>query len=202
MSFEEVKRVFLENRKQVLFLSSLIFFACLALIMVVFSQPSRIAYMVFPSSTMTSTTPTPTPVVFTLYTKPTLEKSNEFHMYLIGDSMTHALGPRGGIFNEEVSNAHKGMFLQIFNYSEANQSIQTLPQRLQEPVQADHDLLLPPVLEGEPDLIIIESFGYNPLSDYGVEEGLKRQNEFPTLETTLRMHRSTTSPLSMFLRSH
>lgn len=134
-------------------------------------------------------TPTPTITPFRTYTNPTsLEKSDEFFIYLVGDSMMHSLGPRGGYFNEDVSNAHKGIFLQIFNYSEANQSIATLPKRLTEEVQADHDLLLKPILEGnpDPDLIIIESFGYNPLSDYGVEEGLRRQNEYLTeIMTTL-----------------
>lgn len=131
-------------------------------------------------------TPTPSPIPFTLYKNPRLEKSDEFKIFLVGDSMTHALGPRGGIFNEELSNAHKGIFLQIFNYSQANQSIETLPQRLNESVQADTDLLLPPMLEGEPDLIILESFGYNPLSQHGLEGGLKRQTELLTeIMTTL-----------------
>ena len=131
-------------------------------------------------------TPTPTDIPFTTYTKPVIEKKDRYDIYLIGDSMTHAFGPRGGIFNELLSQAFPGTFFEISNYAEANQSILLLPARLQEPVQADHDLLLNPVLEGEPELIIIESFGYNPLSQFGLEEGLKKQEEVLTdVMTTL-----------------
>lgn len=148
-----------------------------------FPQAKRIATVALPTPTVT---PTPSPIPFTIYKNPKLAQSDEFKIFLIGDSMTHALGPRGGIFNEELSNAHKGIFLQIFNYSQANQSIETLPQRLTESVQADADLLLPPMLEGEPDLIILESFGYNPLSQHGLEGGLKKQTELLTeIMTTL-----------------
>lgn len=100
--------------------------------------------------------------------------------------MTHAFGPRGGVFNEILSKAYPDLFFEISNYAEANQSILLLPARLKEQVQADHDLLLKPILEGDPDLIIIESFGYNPLSQFGKEMGLQKQEEVLTeIMTTL-----------------
>ncbi|MBP9719350.1 MAG: SGNH/GDSL hydrolase family protein [Candidatus Levybacteria bacterium] len=128
----------------------------------------------------------PTDTPFTIYKRPLLAKSDRYDIYLIGDSMTHAFGPRGGKFNEMLSSAYPGEFFEISNYAQANQNILLLPQRLHESVQADHDLLLQPILDGEPEVIIIESFGYNPLSQLGRTEGLKKQEEVLTdVMTTL-----------------
>ncbi len=145
------------------------------------SQKPHILKMALPFPTAI---PTDTP--FTTYKKPTFAKSNKYSIYLLGDSMTHAFGPRGGIFNELLSREYPGVFFEISNYAQANQSILLLPERLKEPVQADHDLFLNPVLEGHPDVIIIESFGYNPLSHLGIKDGLKKQEEVLTeIMTTL-----------------
>lgn len=131
---------------------------------------------------------TPTDTPFTTYKKPILSPSDRYDIYLIGDSMMHAFGPRGGIFNELLSQSYPGTFFEISNYAEANQSILLLPDRLQQSVQADHDLLLKPILEADPkpNLIIIESFGYNPLSHLGIKNGLIKQEEvLTTVMTTL-----------------
>ena len=100
--------------------------------------------------------------------------------------MMHAFGPRGGRFNETLSQTYPDKFFEIVNYAEANQNILLLPNRLNEEVRADHDLLLQPILKGNPELIIIESFGYNPLSHLGTTDGIKKQNETLTqVMTTL-----------------
>jgi len=131
----------------------------------------------------------PTDTPFTTYTKPVIAKSERYDIYLVGDSMVHAFGPRGGQFNEILSRAFPGTFFEISNYAEANQSILLLPARLKEPVQAEKDLKFDPIMEGRPHLIIIESFGYNPLSQFGKEEGLKKQEEVLTeVMTTLTNH--------------
>lgn len=128
----------------------------------------------------------PTDTPFTTYKRPILAKSDVYNIYLVGDSMTHAFGPRGGVFNELLSQEYPGIFFEISNYAQANQSILLLPTRLHESVQADHDLLLSPIIEGHPDVIIIESFGYNPLSQFGLKDGLKKQEEVLTeIMTTL-----------------
>lgn len=128
----------------------------------------------------------PTDTPFTTYKKSVLANSERYNIYLVGDSMVHALGPRGGIFTELLSKAYPGTFFEVSNYAKANQSILLLPSRLAEPVQADIDLRLNPIIEGQPDLIIIESFGYNPLSQLGTSEGLKKQEELLTeVMTTL-----------------
>lgn len=120
---------------------------------------------------------TPTPYVFSSYTPKTVSKNERYDIYLIGDSMMHAFGPRGGRFNEALSGAYPDEFFEIVNYGQAAQNIEMLPERLNQEVQADHDLLLQPIINGDPELIIIESYGYNPLSHLGTESGLKKQTE-------------------------
>lgn len=140
------------------------------------------------TNTFSSPIPSPTDAPFTTYKKPALAKSDRYNIYLIGDSMTHAFGPRGGVFTELLTQEYPQTFFEVSNYAEANQSILLLPNRLKEEVQADHDLLLKPILTGDPDpdLIIIESFGYNPLSQFERSVGLKKQEEVLTdVMTTL-----------------
>lgn len=140
----------------------------------------------------------PTITPFTIYKKPVLKPSDRYDIFLIGDSMMHAFGPRGGHFNETLSQTYPDKFFEIVNYAEANQSILLLPDRLNQEVQADHDLLLQPILKGNPELIIIESFGYNPLSQLGITEGLKKQNEILTqVMTTLTNKFPNTSIMFM-----
>lgn len=141
-------------------------------------------------STNTFLTPTQTGVPadssFGTYKKPAIIKSDKYIVYLIGDSMTHAFGPRGGIFSELLSKEFPDKKFEVFNYAEAGFNISDLPQRLNEEVQADDDLRLKSVLSGDPkpDVIIIESYGYNPLSDLGKVDGLKKQTE--TLTTIMK----------------
>ncbi len=137
-------------------------------------------------------------IPFTSYEKPDLAPAEVYNIYLIGDSMTHAFGPRGGVFNEIISREYPNSFFEISNYAMANQNILLLPERLKQSVQADHDLLLVPILEGDPDLIIIESFGYNPLSQFGIEEGLKRQEELLTEVMTTLTNRFPNASVMFF----
>jgi len=132
---------------------------------------------VLPTNTVISVSPTLAP--FTTYIRPKLKKSDRYDVYLIGDSMTHAFGPRGGIFSDLLTQANPGTFFEVSNYAQANQSILLLPKRLNEEVQVDHDILLKPIMSADPtpDVIIIESFGYNPLSQLGIVPGLEKQEE-------------------------
>ncbi len=135
-------------------------------------------------SVHTSITPTITPLPidtsYSSYNKPILAKSDKYNIFLIGDSMTHAFGPRGGIFTELLRKDYPDTNFEVYNYGQAGFNLLQLPKMLdEEEIQTDDGHRLRPVLSGEPtpDLIIIESFGYNPLSDLGEEEGLKKQDE-------------------------
>jgi lysophospholipase L1-like esterase len=161
---------FLDKKKVgVLLALILLFFALTPLVK--FSR-QRIAEYQF----LQSYNPTPIPTQEPIGGKP-LPKKERYDIYLLGDSMTHALGPRGGVFTELLRKEYPGMFFEVSNYAKSTQNILSLPEKLGQPFQADKDLLLKPVLEGNPDIIIIESFGYNPLSHLGIKGGLKKQNE-------------------------
>lgn len=185
MSFNEryinIRRFLILNKKKVYFI--VLILILIPVLIFVFNKSQKTQFTTSLNH-IPSVKPTDTP--FVMYKKPVMGKKKVVNLYLIGDSMTHAFGPRGGVFNEILNKAVPGVFFEISNYAEANQSVLLLPERLKVPVQADHDLLLVPILEGKPDIIIIESFGYNPLSQLGLEEGLKKQEEVLTeVMTTL-----------------
>lgn len=135
-------------------------------------------------SSNTSLTPTPTlqPLDGFKYYKPTLVDADKYNIYLIGDSMTHAFGPRGGIFSELLTDQFPDKNIEVFNYAQAGVNISQLPERLDEEFQTDEDLRFKPILTGDPapHVIIIESFGYNPLSELGKVDGLRKQEEVLT----------------------
>src|ERR1035437_2875499 len=51
--------------------------------------------------------PTPTPFVFPSYIPPKIEKKAQYSIVMIGDSMTHALGPHGGTFNTFINDLYR-----------------------------------------------------------------------------------------------
>jgi lysophospholipase L1-like esterase len=144
---------------------------------IIFSQNTQ------PEVKSSNISPTPTPTLPPLddftYKKPTLVRSEKYNIYLIGDSMTHAFGPRGGVFSELLTDQFPDKNIEVFNYAQAGVNISQLPERLDEEFQADKDLRLKPILSGDPEphVIIIESFGYNPLSELGKVDGLRKQEE-------------------------
>ena len=178
-----VKNWAIHNKIEIILVAVILILIFDSILILGFNKPQK-THITKKALPVPTVKPTDTP--FTTYKNPVFTKSERYDIYLIGDSMTNAFGPRGGIFNELLSKAYPGIFFEISNYAEANQSILLLPARLNESVQADHDLLLAPVLEGDPDMIIIESFGYNPLSQFGIADGLKKQEEVLTqVMTTL-----------------
>lgn len=114
------------------------------------------------SSARISATPTITP---------TPSPKDTYIIYLVGDSMTHALGPYGGQFNQYIHESYPDKHFQIQNYGKANQNILSLEERLYQPITT-WDTEFGPIFDGDPDFLSIESFGYNPLSHLGLEKGL------------------------------
>lgn len=182
-----IRKWVIRNKKNLGLVAAIVILFLISELVLVFKpQKPQPAQPSTPQLQVAIPTVKPTNIPFTTYKKPVLAKSDRYDIYLIGDSMTHAFGPRGGIFNQLLSNEYTGTFFEISNYAKGGQNILLLPAFLNEPVQAASDLLLVPVLQGEPDLIIIESFGYNPLSQFGIAGGLKKQEEVLTeVMTTL-----------------
>lgn len=141
------------------------------------------------SSLVAVQTPTPTPKkdkLFISYTAPSIATKSAYTIFLVGDSMTHALGPHGGTFNGYANDLYKphNQGILIDNYASGSTNILTLKEAMT--TKATYwDSSFEPLLSRDFDLIMIESFGYNPLSDFTLEEGKKKQNEILTEVMTI-----------------
>lgn len=123
-------------------------------------------------------TPSPTPFVFRTYTPPKIERRNTYTIFMIGDSMTLALGPHGGTFNQFINELYKkdNIYVLIDNYAKGSTNILSVNDELTQKTTY-WDSTFEPLLSRDFDLILVESFGYNPLSSLGIEGGIKRQNQ-------------------------
>lgn len=92
--------------------------------------------------------------------------------------MMYALGPHSGTFNEFIHNiyATDGRKFLIDNYSLGSTNILSVNDLITQKTTY-WDSTFESMLSCDYDLILVESFGYNPLSQFGIEEGIKRQNK-------------------------
>lgn len=93
---------------------------------------------------------------------------------LVGDSMTDKLGNADelkGYLNEYFPNKA----FEVLNYGFSSTNILSVEKRLNEEVFYFRSYR--PILQIDFDLILIESMGHNPLSEYPLEEGLKVQTQ-------------------------
>lgn len=129
-------------------------------------------------------TPMPTPdPPFTWYTPPKIKPAPFYVIAFLGDSMTHALGPHGGKFTEYIQAKYPDKGFVVSNYSSPTTSVLSISERLTKPTTVWGETF-PPLLEWDFHILILESFGYNPLSQFSLEEGLKAQREI--LDQTMK----------------
>lgn len=134
---------------------------------------------------------TPTPKKdepFGTYTSPKIPQKDVYSIVMVGDSMTEALGPHGGKLNEFINTLYQStpghQRIVIDNYAKGSTNILGLEEALMQKTVSG-DAVLPPLLSRSFDLILIESFGYNPLSQLGIPDGLKKQTK--TLDTLMKL---------------
>lgn len=122
---------------------------------------------------------------FGTYTAPKLPEKSEYSIVMVGDSMTHALGPHGGTFNEFMNEKYKphGKGIVIDNYASGSTNILTINKAMTTKTTY-WDATFEPLFSRKFDLILIESFGYNPLSQFSLDVGLKWHNK--TLDKTIK----------------
>lgn len=130
----------------------------------------------FRNDLLPSPIPTPQEKVG-IQTNPT-PKESEYTIFLVGDSMTHAMGPHGAELNQYLNTLYKntGRGILIDNYAEGGTNILDLKKQMTTPTTY-WDSTFSPLLSRKFDVIIIESFGYNPLSGLPIKEGLEKQNQ-------------------------
>jgi lysophospholipase L1-like esterase len=137
--------------------------------------------------------PSPTAVPFQTYTSPVLSEKSEYTIVMVGDSMTHALGPHGGTLNEFLNDLYRphNKGIVIDNYASGSTSVLTIHDAMTTKTTY-WDATFEPLLSRHFDVILIESFGYNPLSQFPLAEGLKKQQEIltQTMQTLIASHPS------------
>lgn len=146
--------------------------------------------------------PTPTPTKdepFGTYTPPTIPQKNVYTIFMVGDSMTEVLGPHGGKLNEFINTLYQStpgnQRIVIDNYAKGSTNLLGLQKAMTQKTTVG-DKVLDPLLSRQFDVILIESFGYNPLSHLGNEEGLKKQTEI--LDELMKLL-TTTHPDSVII---
>lgn len=107
-------------------------------------------------------TPAPTPVVL----KEALPR-DAYTIVMVGDSMTEAMGPNADKLREYLKVNYPDKVFGIYNLAKGSTSILYLQELLNKEILPSREF----------EVILIESFGYNPLSDMSLEDGLKKQTE-------------------------
>ncbi len=159
-----------------------IFVILAALLVLVFAVLAKTKTQIQKPASLGTTskiTPSPTPFVFRTYTAPKIAKKNTYTIFMIGDSMTLALGPHGGTSSQFINELYKkdNIYNLIDNYAKGSTNILSVNDELTQKTTY-WDSTFDPLLSRNYDLILVESFGYNPLSQFGsVEAGIKRQNQ-------------------------
>ncbi len=98
----------------------------------------------------------------------------DYTLVLVGDSMTEYLGNSDEL-KAFLKEYYPGKSFEVLNYGFGGTSILTLQDRLTKKTFYHRDFR--PITEIDFDVILIESFGNNPLSQFPLEEGLKKQTE-------------------------
>lgn len=120
-------------------------------------------------------TPTPTINPFP-YKIPTVQNNRSYLTFLVGDSMVAALGANDEGLREDLIKYYPNHEFVNYNYGFPSTNIESLPARLTS-TTIDEGNSHQSILSQGFDLIILESFAYNPLSQYPVADGLKKQTE-------------------------
>lgn len=120
-------------------------------------------------------TPPPPPIIMEVNGKTLVKYPQDFTLVLLGDSMTERLGNSDEIREGIVKN-YPGKTVEVLNYGFGSTNITSALDRLTTETE-HHGRKFQPILNIDFQLILIESFGHNPLSQYSLEEGLKIQTE-------------------------
>lgn len=107
---------------------------------------------------------------------------HDYTIVLLGDSMTERLGNTDEL-RGYLSDFYPNKTFEVLNYGYGATNITSVNERMME--QTDHFRDYQPITNIDFDLIIIESFANNPLSQFGLEEGLALQTK--TLDETVAL---------------
>ncbi len=103
--------------------------------------------------------------------------TKSYTIFLVGDSMTQFLGTGTPELQAALKKYYPKTTFNIYNYGKGSTNILTINDRLDSETEVLTGDKYPPILQRDFDLIIIESFGHNPLSQYPIPQGLKIQTQ-------------------------
>jgi hypothetical protein len=110
------------------------------------------------------------------YNPPKVKPADSYTILFVGDSMTAALGENFDELRKVFDRIYPNKVFGLFNYGFGSTNIFSLEDRLfKDSVYLGKTV--PAILGRYFDIIIIESFGYNPLSQYNRDVGLVHQTE-------------------------
>lgn len=98
----------------------------------------------------------------------------DYTIVLLGDSMTEKLGNSDEI-RAYLKKDYPNKTFEVLNYGFGSTNILSVEERLQK--ETFYGRAFRPILDIAFDLILIESFGNNPLSEFPQDVGLKKQTE-------------------------
>lgn len=98
----------------------------------------------------------------------------DYTLVLVGDSMTEKLGNSDEL-RAYLKKYYPNKSFEILNYGFGSTNILSVDERLKK--ETFHGRKFMPILNIAFDVILVESFGHNPLSEFPLEEGLKKQTE-------------------------
>lgn len=111
------------------------------------------------------------------------KNSKSLTLALVGDSMTHTLGTADPL-KDALKRYYPDKNFGILNLGIGSTTILSVPDRLEKESKRGTEVL-PPILLTNPDIILLESFGNNPLSNLGLEKGLGKQTQ--TLDQIIKI---------------
>jgi lysophospholipase L1-like esterase len=122
-------------------------------------------------------TSTPTPKIYKAieyYLPPIIPNLPSYTLIFIGDSMTESLGENFDALRVDLKKYYPNKVFGLFNYGFGSTNILSTEERLNFETTYQGKTL-PAILGRQFDVVLIESFGNNPLSEYPLEDGLQKQ---------------------------
>ena len=124
-------------------------------------------------------TPQPTPKILKMidqYVAPTIKNKESPTIIFLGDSMTEALGENFDFLRKDLEKYYPKKVFGLFNYGFGSTNILSAKERLQKDTTYSGKNFQA-ILNRYFDIILIESFGTNPLSEFPLAQGLQKQTE-------------------------
>lgn len=116
------------------------------------------------------------PKIIDHYDQPQIVEVPAYTILFVGDSMTASLGENFDALRPIFEKNYPTKAFGLFNYGFGSTNLLSVNERLNKE-SVYEGRTLPAILDREFEIIIIESFGHNPLSQFPLPEGLQKQNQ-------------------------